>query len=202
MSGNASHQVVIEGKDMRYGFSESEKHDDRRKIDDEGQNRRTSNEWNYVLASIMKKFWDDFKAFAIKGNMIDLAIGVVIGAAFNKIIDALVKGLISPPLGYLTVGIDLGDKVWVVVNPTIDAAGKAIEGSGLVIKFGMVLENGIDFLIIALTIFIVLRLIKNLRDKAEDENDKSVPTPKDIQLLAEIRDGINSIAERDSSSSS
>lgn len=187
---------------MRYGFSESEKHDDRRKIDDEGQNRRTSNEWNYVLASIMKKFWDDFKAFAIKGNMIDLAIGVVIGAAFNKIIDALVKGLISPPLGYLTGGIDLGDKVWVVVNPTIDAAGKAIEGSGLVIKFGMVLENGIDFLIIALTIFIVLRLIKNLRDKAEDENDKSVPTPKDIQLLAEIRDGINSIAERDSSSSS
>ncbi len=73
-----------------------------------------------------------------------------------------------------------------------------ISGSGLVLKYGLVLENGIDFLIIALTIFIVLRLIKNLRDRAEDETDKTVPTPKDIELLAEIRDGINAIAKRDS----
>ncbi len=146
----------------------------------------------------MKKFWNDFKAFAIKGNMIDLAIGVVIGASFNKIIDALVRGLISPPLGYLTGGIDVSDKSWTIVEPLLDDAGEVISGSGLVIKYGLVLENGIDFLIIALTIFIVLRLIKNLRDRAEDETDKTVPTPKDIQLLAEIRDGINAIAKRDS----
>ena len=146
----------------------------------------------------MKKFWSDFQAFAVKGNMIDLAIGVVIGAAFNKIIDALVKGLISPPLGYLTGGINVSDKTWVIVEPTLDAAGKIIEGSGLTIKYGLVLENGIDFLIIAMTIFVALRLIKNLRDKAEDETDNTVPTPKDIELLAEIRDGINALAKRES----
>jgi len=145
----------------------------------------------------MMKFWEDFKAFAIKGNMIDLAIGVVIGASFNKIIDGLVKGLISPPLGYLTGGIDMGDKTWTVVEPTLDATGNLIQGSGLVIKYGLVLENGIDFLIIALTIFTVLRIIKKLQDKAEDEKDTSVPTPKNIQLLAEIRDGINAIAKKD-----
>ncbi len=71
----------------------------------------------------MKKFWNDFKAFAIKGNMIDLAIGVVIGASFNKIIDALVRGLISPPLGYLTGGIDVSDKSWTIVEPLLDDAG-------------------------------------------------------------------------------
>ncbi|MFK8056955.1 MAG: large conductance mechanosensitive channel protein MscL [Saprospiraceae bacterium] len=145
----------------------------------------------------MKKFWDDFKAFAIKGNMIDLAIGIVIGASFNKIIDALVKGLISPPLSYLTGGIEMADKAWTLITPTFDAAGVEIPGSGLVIKYGLVLETGLDFLIIAFTIFVVLRLVKNLRDRAEDEKDTTVPTPKDIQLLAEIRDGINSLAKRD-----
>jgi len=146
----------------------------------------------------MKKFWEDFKAFAIKGNMIDLAIGVVIGASFNKIVDALVRGLISPPLGYLTGGIDMGDKTWTVFAPRLDAAGKAIEGSGLVFKYGLVLENGLDLLIIALTIFVVLKIVKKLQDRAEDEKDTTVPTPKNIQLLAEIRDGINALAKRES----
>jgi len=144
----------------------------------------------------MTKFWDDFKAFAIKGNMIDLAIGVVIGASFNKIIDALVKGLISPPLSYLTGGIDMADKTLTLITPSFDEAGKEVVGSGLVLKYGLVLENGLDFLIIALTIFIVLRVIKNLRDRAEDETDPTVPTPKDIQLLAEIRDGITALGKQ------
>lgn len=147
---------------------------------------------------MMKKFWNDFKAFAIKGNMIDLAIGVVIGASFNKIIDALVKGLISPPLSYLTGGIDMADKTLTLITPSFDEAGNEVVGSGLVLNYGLVLENGLDFLIIALTIFIVLRLIKNLRDKAEDETDLTVPTPKDIQLLAEIRDGITALGRHSS----
>ena len=144
---------------------------------------------------MFSNFISDFKSFAVKGNMIDLAVGVVIGAAFNKIIDSLVKGLISPPLGYLTGGINVGDKQWTVVPQEVGTDGNVIEGSGLVIKYGLVLENGIDFLIIALTIFTVLRLIRRLRDKAEDEKNKEVPTPKDIQLLAEIRDGINALAK-------
>ena len=136
-------------------------------------------------------FWNDFKAFAVRGNIIDLAVGVVIGAAFNKIIDAVVKGLISPPLGYLTGGVDLGDKTWTVVAPQYSGDGKVVEGTGMVLKYGLVLETGIDFLIMALTIFTVLRFFRTYLDKAEDEKDPEVPTPKDIQLLAEIRDGIN-----------
>lgn len=135
-------------------------------------------------------FWDDFKAFAVRGNIIDLAVGVVIGAAFNKIIDAVVKGLISPPLGYLTGGVTLGDKVWVLLPPEYDDAGEVVEGTGIVMKYGLVLETGIDFLIMAFTIFTVLRFFKTYLDKAEDEKNPEVPTPKDIQLLAEIRDGI------------
>ena len=141
----------------------------------------------------MGKFWDEFKAFAIKGNMIDLAVGVVIGAAFNNMLNAIVKGLISPPLGYLTGGIDLGDKRWTIVEPRLDPDGAPIEGTGLVIQHGLVLENAVDFFIMAMTIFIVLRLIRGLREKAEDPADKTVPTPKDLELLAEIRDGIRAL---------
>ncbi len=143
---------------------------------------------------MFQQYWHDFKAFAVRGNVIDLAVGVVIGAAFNKIIDAVVKGLISPPLGFLTGGVDVSHKTWTVVAPKLDEAGKSIEGTGMVIQYGMVLEAGIDFFIMALTIFTILRFIRQLQDKAEDEKDTSVPTPKDIELLAEIRDGINSLA--------
>ena len=141
-------------------------------------------------------FWNDFKAFAVRGNIIDLAVGVVIGAAFNKIIDAVVKGLISPPLGYLTGGVTLGEKIWTPVDPQRDADGVIVEGTGVVIEYGLVLETMIDFLIMALTIFTVLRFFKTYLDKAEDEKNAEVPTPKDIQLLGEIRDGIDRLNGR------
>ena len=143
---------------------------------------------------MFKGFWKDFKSFAIKGNMIDLAVGVVIGAAFNGIINAIVEGLISPPLGYLTGGIDVGDKAWTLVAPEVDAAGEVIEGSGLIVGYGKVLEQGIDFFIIAMVLFVVVRSLKRTRDKAEDPKDKTVETPKDIQLLSEINEGIKALA--------
>ncbi len=145
-------------------------------------------------------FWPDFKAFAIKGNMIDLAVGVVIGSAFNGLLNAIVTGLISPPLGYLTGGIDLGDKEWSVISPDLAPDGTVTDGTGLVIKYGLVLENAMDFFIMAMTLFVVVRFLKRTRDKAEDPKDLSVQTPKDIELLAEIRDGINAlVSERLSS---
>lgn len=138
------------------------------------------------------KFWSEFKKFAVKGNMIDLAIGVIIGAAFNKVVDALVKKVISPPLGFLTSGSDLSAMEWVIRPPQTDAAGEVTD-PGVVIGYGFFLEACIDFLIVALTIFIVIRLINSLKDKAEDEQNQTVPTPKDIQLLSEIRDGIRQL---------
>lgn len=138
-------------------------------------------------------YWNDFKAFAVRGNIVDLAVGVVIGAAFNKIIDAVVKGLISPPLGWLTGEVTLGNQTWTLVAPSYDDVGDVVEGSGVVLQYGLVLETMIDFLIMALTIFTVLRLLRTWMDKAEDEKNPEVPTPKDIALLAEIRDGIKEL---------
>ena len=135
----------------------------------------------------MAGFLTEFKKFAVKGNMIDLAVGVVIGAAFNKIVDVLVKQVISPPLGFLTAGIEMHDLAWVLKAPETNAAGEVVD-PGVVIGYGLFLEAMIDFLIIALTLFIVIRFINSLRDKAEDAGDKTVPTPKDIQLLTDIRE--------------
>jgi len=135
----------------------------------------------------MGKFFHEFKKFAVKGNMIDLAIGIIIGAAFNKIVDVLVKQIIMPPLGYLTAGVDLGDLKWVIADPTLAADGSVLS-PGVVIGYGKFFEAMMDFGIVALTLFIVIRFINSLKDQAEDEGNAIVPTPKDIQLLADIRD--------------
>lgn len=119
--------------------------------------------------------------------MIDLAIGVVIGAAFNKIVDTLVKYVVTPPLGYLTSGTDISDLKIVLREPALDAQGNTTD-PGVIIQYGIFLEACIDFLIIALTIFLVVKAVNTLRRDAEDESNAKVPTPKDIELLAEIRD--------------
>lgn len=144
---------------------------------------------------MLKDYWRDFQSFAVRGNVVDLSVGVVIGAAFSKITDAIVRGLISPPLGFLTGGINVGDKVWTIVRPDVGPDGAAVQGTGLVLQYGLALEACIDFFIIALVIFSLLRLIRRTREKAEDPKDATVPTPKDIELLSEIRDGINSLAQ-------
>lgn len=131
-------------------------------------------------------FFKEFKEFAVKGNMIDLAIGVVIGASFNKIVDTLVKFVITPPLGYLTSGVDISD-LQVVLKEPITENGEVVR-EGVIIQYGLFLEAAIDFLIVALTIFIVIKLVNSLRNKAEDEENTEIPTPKNIQLLADIRD--------------
>jgi len=135
----------------------------------------------------MSNFVQEFKKFAVKGNMVDLAVGIIIGAAFNKIVDALVKKIIMPPLGYLTAGIDIADMKIVLAEPTTAADGTILE-PGVVIGYGAFLEAMLDFLIVALTLFFVIRFINSLKERAEDEGNKTVPTPKDIQLLSEIRD--------------
>ncbi|MEO0732865.1 MAG: large-conductance mechanosensitive channel protein MscL [Bacteroidota bacterium] len=135
----------------------------------------------------MKNLLQEFKKFAVKGNMIDLAIGIIIGAAFNKIVDVLVKQVITPPLGYLTAGVDLADLKWIVRVPEKAADGTVID-PGVVIGYGLFLQAMMDFLIVAFTLFVVIKFINSLKDQAENEANKQVPTPKDIQLLAEIRD--------------
>ncbi len=135
----------------------------------------------------MSKFIQEFKKFAVKGNMIDLAIGIIIGAAFNKIVNVLVEKIIMPPLGYLTAGISLSDLTWVLSAPITNADG-TVTDPGVVIGYGAFIEALMDFGIIALTLFFVVRVINSLKDEAENEKNTAVPTPRDIELLAEIRD--------------
>ena len=146
---------------------------------------------NYDMAG----FFQEFKKFAVKGNMIDLAVGIIIGAAFNKIVDVLVKQIITPPLGYLTAGVEMHDLKWVIAPRQLNEAGEVID-PGVVIGYGLFLEAMIDFLIVALTLFVVIRFINSLKDKAEDDKDVTVPTPKDIQLLSEIRDEMRTMNQK------
>lgn len=116
--------------------------------------------------------WNEFKKFALKGNVLDLAVGVVIGAAFGKIVSSLVDDIIMPLVGLLMGGIDFTKLM--------------IEVGGAKVKYGMFIQNVVDFLIAAFSIFLFVRIIRKYFKKRETE---AVPVvDKNIELLTEIRD--------------
>lgn len=132
------------------------------------------------------KFLEDFKAFASKGNAIDMAVGVILGAAFGKIVSSLVDNIIMPLIGVVIGGINFTDLKWVIVPEHVDAAGKKIAEVSL--GYGMFIQTSIDFLIIAFSIFCFITLIgKFTRKKEEAPKPAPVPTPTEV-LLTEIRD--------------
>ncbi|MBT8294924.1 MAG: large conductance mechanosensitive channel protein MscL [Gramella sp.] len=129
----------------------------------------------------------EFKEFAVKGNMIDMAVGIIIGTAFNKVVDVLVKQIIMPPLSMLTNGINYADRKLILQ----DAEG--IKGeTGFVeevsVGYGLLIETLIDFLIIGFVVFIVVKFMNRFRNKAQDPKNKQVVTPKDIELLSSLND--------------
>lgn len=128
-------------------------------------------------------FFSEFKAFALRGNVIDLAVGVVIGAAFGKIVSSLVDNVVMPPLGVLIGNIDFSDLVIKIGTPVADAKG-VITG-GAVIKYGVFLNTVIQFVIVAIAIFLVIKLMNRLIKK---EEAAPAPPPPDVVLLTEIRD--------------
>jgi large conductance mechanosensitive channel len=127
-------------------------------------------------------FWADFKSFAIKGNMIDLAVGVIVGGAFGKIVTSLVNDILMPPLGMLLGGVDL-KALKVVLNAPKE--GLLSAAAPATINYGMFIQNVFDFLIVALCIFLVVRTLVRLKLK-----DAPAPAakPADVALLEEIRD--------------
>ena len=131
----------------------------------------------------------EFKEFAIKGNMVDIAVGVIVGASFNKVIDVLVKQVITPPLSLMTDGIQFSDRKIVLreaVEANASSTGKVVEK--VAIAYGALIEALIDFFIIGFTIFIVVKLMNRFRAKAQDPKNKKVSTPKDIELLSNMND--------------
>lgn len=127
----------------------------------------------------MKSFIKEFKDFAVKGNMIDMAVGIIIGTAFNAVVNTLVKKVVMPPLSLLTDDVNLSERKY-ILREAVD------ETSEVAIGYGELIEVLIDFLIIALTIFVVIKFINRFKKKAEDPKNKEVETPKNIELLSNI----------------
>jgi large conductance mechanosensitive channel len=129
-------------------------------------------------------FVAEFKKFALRGNVVDQAVGVVIGAAFGKIVTSLVENIIMPPIGWLIGGIDFSDYKW-VLKPA-DAVAKKAE---VAIQYGVFINVLIQFLIVAVAIFIVVKAINRLTRR---EEEAPAAPAADVVLLTEIRDLLRS----------
>ncbi len=125
----------------------------------------------------------EFKKFALKGNVIDMAVGVIIGAAFGKIVSSLVTNVIMPPIGLLLAGIDVSD-----LAITIKKASGTVEA--ITINYGLFLNTVLDFIIIAGVIFIVVKQINRLKKVEADAPPPPTVTPEEVLLLREIRDSL------------
>lgn len=121
----------------------------------------------------MKSFIEEFKAFAVKGNVVDLAVAVVIGTAFGKIVSSLVADIIMP-----TIGIILGG---------VDFSGKEMQIGESIITYGVFIQSVIDFLIVAFVIFLAIKALNHLK-QPEEEIVKDQPVSEEVLLLREIRD--------------
>jgi large conductance mechanosensitive channel len=126
----------------------------------------------------MKNFVDEFKAFAMKGNVVDLAVAVVIGAAFGKIVSSMVTNIITPLIGVLMGGVDF--------------TGFELKVGEAVVTYGVFLQSIFDFIIVAFVIFVAIKALARLQAKEEKvpKEEKLLKTPEDIQLLREIRDSL------------
>lgn len=114
----------------------------------------------------MGKFSEDFKAFIAKGNVVDMAVGVVVGGAFNKIVTSLVNDIIMPLVSLLVGGLNVSDWKWVIREAVLDAEG-AVATAETALCYGNFIQTVIDFLIVALTIFTVLRVFNKMQEKRE-----------------------------------
>ena len=135
-------------------------------------------------------FIQEVKQFAMRGNVIDLAVGVVIGGAFGKIVDSLVKDVIMPPIGALLGGVDFKHFYLNLSGKTYESMEAAEKAGAPLIKYGSFINSLVDFTIIAFAIFLAVKAINQLQRKQEEAPAAPPPTPEDILLLREIRDAL------------
>ena len=133
------------------------------------------------------KIVQEFKEFAVKGNMVDMAVGIIIGAAFGKIVSSLVNDVLMPPIGLLIGGVDFADLKVTLKDAAVDQAGNAI--AAVTLNYGMFIQTLIDFLIIAFVIFMMIKAMNNMKKKEAAAPVPAPPAPtKEETLLTEIRD--------------
>jgi large conductance mechanosensitive channel len=136
----------------------------------------------------MKNLLLEFKKFAMRGNVLDLAVAVVVGGAFGKIVSSLTDEIIMPIIGVLTGGIDFSDFAWTLKKATADT-------EAVTVNYGIFVNSIITFTIVAFAIFMVVKVMNKFQNQKEAEPKKEQPPTKEEVLLAEIRDILKTTAE-------
>jgi large conductance mechanosensitive channel len=134
--------------------------------------------------------FQEFKKFAMRGNVIDLAFGVVIGAAFGAIVSSLVKDIIMPPIGWAMGGIDFSNFFVTLKGSHLATLADAQKAGAVTINYGVFINTVINFLIVALALFVLIRGINRLQAKPPAEPEAPPPPSEEITLLREIRDAL------------
>ena len=137
----------------------------------------------------MKKLLEEFKAFVMRGNVVDLAVGVIIGAAFGKIVTSLVNDIFMPIIGMIIGNVDF-TSLEIKLGEPVEGAEQAA------IKYGMFIQEIVNFLIIALCIFMFIKLITKMQKKKEEEPAPAPEPTKEEVLLTEIRDALKKMADK------
>ena len=139
-------------------------------------------------------FIKDFKNFAMKGNVVDMAVGVIIGGAFGKIVTSVVNDIIMPPIGLMIGGVNFKD-LKLIMKPEVLAEDGTVEVAAVTLNYGNFMQQTFDFLIIALSIFVMIKVITRLTEKKKKEEATPAPAPAPVpepsaeeKLLTEIRD--------------
>jgi len=132
----------------------------------------------------------EFKEFALRGNVVDMAVGIIIGAAFSTIVRSLVDDIVMPPMGVVTGGVDFSNMFIALNGEHYDSLAQARQAGAATINFGVFINNLISFLIVAFVLFMVIKAMNRLRRKQEEEPQTEPPPSREVQLLEEIRDAL------------
>ena len=139
----------------------------------------------------MSGLLDEFRKFAMRGNVFDLAVGVVVGAAFTGIVNSLVKDIIMPPIGWISGGLDFGNLFVALKGPHLATLKAAQDAGSVTVNYGLFINTIINFLIVAIALFLIIRQINRLTSPKEAP---PAAVPEDVQLLREIRDSLKARA--------
>jgi large conductance mechanosensitive channel len=132
----------------------------------------------------------EFKEFALRGNVVDMAVGIIIGAAFSTIVRSLVDDIVMPPLGVITGGVNFSNMFISLDGENYASLDQAKEAGAPTINFGVFINNVISFAIVAFVLFMVIKAMNRLRRTQEEEPSKEPPSSREVQLLQDIRDAL------------
>ena len=132
----------------------------------------------------------EFKEFALRGNVVDMAVGIIIGAAFTTIVRSMVDDIIMPPIGVVTGGVDFSNMFVALNGEHYDSLAQARQAGAPTVNFGVFINNLISFMIVAFVLFMAIKGMNQLRRKQEEEPATEPPPSQEVQLLQQIRDAL------------